>query len=662
MSASRSNSPEPRRRSSQTPRRPQSTQPARTTKRKSSRTAASSAQYAKSSRGVSDRNPKAAPVKKRKRRNRRPGPLAWLIGLLVILATGFMIFELIRLDVLPVLLLIVIMIVLILMALGLVYVWLVKTRRPVTKAVTGALVVVLGLVMGVGGYYVRATEAMFGDITTLTDKKANIMTTYAMKPSGITEIKQLKDGAKVGVSTGLDPEGYEAAIAQLKSKGADIELAEYEDEFSLVDGLYHRQVDAIIFPENYHVSIYEMANDDNQYNALTTYTNKLDEYTYYTERDPDSINKSDPVGNIRRDPFAVLISGNDSYGSIDTAGRSDVNMLVIVNPKTAQILMISVPRDSYVPVSCSKAPTACEGIEGLRDKLTHTGLYGIGTTESTLEDMLDVKINYYVRVNFSSLVNLVDAVGGIDVDVPEGQEVETFYANGEKGVHAGKNHLEGERALAFARERHAYLNGDNQRVINQQMVMRALIQKCMSPSMFVHYPNVVKAVSTAIDTNMSAHELKSLIALEISKRPAWNIQSYAISGEPSDQYCPSLGASASVTVPIPSTVAYAKQLIKDAEDGQTISVDPEGNYEYAELDAGMYDFNDAYSTNGGYGNSGSYGSSNESGIYDPYGTQGQYGSDSTLVDPYTGLPVEQTPEYDIYGNPVNEQTDPLQWY
>ena len=131
-------------------------------------------------------------------------------------------------------------------------------------------------------------------------------------------------------------------------------------------------------------------------------------------------------------------------------------MLVAINPKTAEILMVSLPRDTYTEITCKKNQTACEGLQGQFDKLTHSGLYGVGTTESTVEDLLDVPINYTVRLNFSSLINIVDAIGGIEVEVEPGLEVETFYANGTEGVKAGWNHLDGERALAFSRERHAY--------------------------------------------------------------------------------------------------------------------------------------------------------------------------------------------------------------
>lgn len=557
-----------------------------------------------------------------RKRKRRPSIAAWIISLIALLASGYLILELIRLDILPFFLLLLAIVLLTVLTLGFIFLWLFKTRRPLTRALAGVLVAIIAVISATGGYYVHATEAMFNEITNLTDKKVNIYNTYTMKVANLTDPANLTAGAKVGIVPTLDPQGTEAAVQQLRDKGAVFDVVEFETLPALVDSLYDLSINAIVFPENYHYQIYDIADDENQYNALTAYTNLMDSYMYYTDRDPDSINPSDPVGNIMSDPFAVLISGNDSYGTIDSVSRSDVNMVVVVNPKTAQILMINIPRDSYVPVSCKKAPSACADISGENDKLTHTGIYGVGVTESTVEDLLDMKINYYVRVNFSSLVNLVDSVGGIDVDIPEGQEVETFYSNGSEGVSAGRNHLDGERALAFARERHAYIDGDNQRIQNQAMVMRALIQKCLSPSMFVNYPRVVQAVSTAVDTNMSARDLKSLVTLELARRPNWNIQSYAIVGLSEMRYSPSLQADASVMIPIPSTVAYAKALIDECEEGKTVTVDPNGANQYSDLDTPS----EAEAA-----------SEAQEPQYDIYGNP---------IDP-------NAQQYDIYGNPID---------
>lgn len=458
---------------------------------------------------------------------------------------------------------------------------------------TKAIVIVLSLAMvcvcGFGGYYLEQTGDFFTMVSgggdsdesgnsqddsvlnsaDVLNQMAMSVTTYAMHESNITKPSEL-NGKVVGVITAQDEKGTRGALEQLASEGGKPETQEYADPYTLVDALYANEVDAIVFPEQFHEEILDIANDFNKYNALTTFTNIVDQYIYYEPVPEEMKNPADPVADVTKDPFTVLISGSDSYGNLSPTSRSDVNMLVTVNPGTHQILMVSIPRDTYLTISCKKNATACAAVDGAPDKLTHTGIYGIGTTESSIEDFMDVDINYTVRVNFSSLINIVDAIGGIDVEVEPGLEVDTFYANGTKGVEAGMNHLEGERALAFARERHAYVAGDNQRVINQQIVMKALLNKMMSPSMVVYYPGFIRALSTAFTTNMPSRQIKALIGLEISSFPDWNIQSFALSGDSDTMYCSSLGNYASVTLTNEAQVEQARNLIDDVLDGQTI--------------------------------------------------------------------------------------------
>lgn len=501
---------------------------------------------------------------------KRPGALAWLVALLACGGLGWFIWQLMRLDILPTGLFVLICALLIGLMGLLVFVWLLHTRRTVFKTIMAVLVCLIGLGSFIGGGYLKDTDKMFSQITNLTDKQANTMTVFAMQESDIVLPKQLTSDMKVGIDPSEDAQGTQGAMEQLQQAGADFQTVTYANCFALVDALYNHEVDAIIFPENMHGILYEEANDDNKYNALTTFTNVVDQYVYYSDRAASTINQANPVKNIMTDPFTVMVSGNDSYGSINQVTRSDVNMLVTVNPKTAQVLILSIPRDAYLPITCKKNPSACSAVVGEFDKLTHSGLYGVGATESTLEDAFDVEINYYARINFSSLINIVDAIGGIDVEVEPGLEVERFYANGTEGVTAGINHLNGERALAFVRERHAYVDGDNQRVRNQQIALKALLKAVLSPQMVVNYPEVMKALSTAFDTNMTAKEIKSLLTLELSRFPNWNIQLYSLPGEPATAYSPAAQNYLSVVYLGTNEVEFAKQLIDDVIAGKTI--------------------------------------------------------------------------------------------
>lgn len=407
------------------------------------------------------------------------------------------------------------------------------------------------------------------DAQRLSQSLAISLTTYALNETELTEPAQL-NSKRVGVSSALDEEGTKKAIEQLNSKGAQFETVEFDTVYSLADGLLQKQVDAIILPEQYHRDLLDAANDINQYNALTTFSNVVDTYTYYTDLPEEMKNPADPVNNIKQDPFVVLISGNDSYGTLSAGSRSDVNMLAVVNPKTYQVLLVSVPRDAYLPVACKSQSTACQAAAGYNDKLTHTGIYGIGSTEATLENFLGIPINYTVLVNFSSLMNIVDALGGVDVYVEEGLEVDTFYANGTPGVQAGWNHLEGERTLGFVRERHAYLDGDNQRIRNQQIVLEAIINALKSPTSFFKYPAVLDVLPTAISTNMSSDQIREFLALEVEKFPNWQINSVALTGSPTMDFSFALGQNASVSVIADDQKQLAVDAITKVLNGESL--------------------------------------------------------------------------------------------
>ena len=519
--------------------------------------------------------------------------LSWIFWLALTGALAFCAYEVIQLGIFSI---IQEMILLSSMAvLFLLFTWLLHRKyvRNGWKVFWIVLCVIVTGIAGVGGYYLMETSAFFnmisGEGTTdnqekgiddtdimneadrLSDQMAMTVTTYALTDTGLSNPSDL-NGRVVGVITAMDEKGTNGALEQLRSKGGNPETREYANAFTLIDALYNGEIDAAVLPEQYHGDLLDAANDYNKYNALTTFSNVVDQYIYYEPIPEEMKNPADEVPDITKDPFTILISGSDSYGNLSTTSRSDVNMLVTVNPVTHEVLLVSLPRDTYMPFSCRKNETACGYAAGQYDKLTHSGIYGVGTTESSIEDFLGIEINYTVRVNFSSVINIVDAIGGVDVEVEPGLEVDTFYANGTEGVHAGTNHLNGERALAFARERHAYFDGDNQRVINQQILMKALLKSMMSPSMVINYPKFLRALSTAFTTNMPGNQIRQLISLEISSFPNWNIQSYAISGNPEMRLSAALNAESSVSIVSEDQVQTAKNLIEDVIEGREVVI------------------------------------------------------------------------------------------
>lgn len=213
-----------------------------------------------------------------------------------------------------------------------------------------------------------------------------------------------------------------------------------------------------------------------------------------------------PVEEVLSAPFVLYISGRDAGGAL-----SDVNQLVVVNPRIHQILLINTPRDYYVNLA---------GKEGLPDKLTHAGTYGLDTSIETLENLYGVDINYYVQIKFDSLVRLVDVLGGIDVD--------SAYAF--DGFQVGVNHLDGRQALDFVRNRKSFDGGDRTRGENQQRVITGIIRKLSNPSVVVNYPAILGAMEGSFTTDFGSDNIVKLARNQINSNPNWSVRTYGVDG------------------------------------------------------------------------------------------------------------------------------------
>lgn len=216
-----------------------------------------------------------------------------------------------------------------------------------------------------------------------------------------------------------------------------------------------------------------------------------------------------------KDSFIVYISGVDTYGEISKNNRSDVNIIACINTNTKNILLISTPRDYYVEIPIE---------DGIMDKLTHTGIYGVGVSIKTLEKLYNISIDYYVRVNFSSFIYMVDLLGGITVNSDYAFESGNYHFN------KGENKLNGKEALAYVRERYAFSNGDNQRGENQMQVIKSLFNKVLSPTNLLNSYEIIETICRSIETNMLSNEMKALIKILISDGTSYNIIMYSVKG------------------------------------------------------------------------------------------------------------------------------------
>lgn len=415
-----------------------------------------------------------------------------------------------------------------LVAMILVFLWCIAfTSQAVRKkkGIAGKIYsLVLVCVLALGTFNIAEANNMLSMITggnVRVDKMA-----VAVRADDPAETIEDAMDYNFGVQFQQGGDNIQTAVTKLQEElGTTLEVTECDSVQDQAQALINGQVDAIIYNEAY-TELMEGSVGDFTHNTKIIY-----EMSIETKLDLGIGTDS----SLTNEPFTVYISGIDTYGEVTETSRSDVNIIAVVNPKTHQILLITTPRDSYVPLygPSSQIP---EYSQGSLDKLTHAGVYGIETSMETLGKLYDTDINYYVRLNFTSLIDIVDILGGIDVDSEF-----AFTTGDESGavveVHEGTNHFDGKQALAFSRERHALEDGDNQRGKNQQAVITAMLKKVISPTMLLRASTLMNQVSKDVEMNVTQSQLNALIRNQLRTNADWTIQSVALSGEGGQDYC-----------------------------------------------------------------------------------------------------------------------------
>ena len=480
-----------------------------------------------------------------------------VLSILLVVASFYLLYQLIKINVLPTKLLFLITIVFVLLdaifALLLCY----YTRAIVSKII--CVVITLVLIFGscMGGYYISKTGSLLTNITNVTKHAKNTVSVVVKQSSDIKNKSQL-NGLSVGTLRTIGTQGSSKALKELVKDGIVMNQSEYDSLSAMLEAFYNGEVDSVIINESSRSQILDMksyADFDNNTRVV-----------YQTSYKVENTDKANAVSDITSKPFNVLISGSDTRGGFDENGRSDVIMVATVNPKTGTILLTSIPRDYYVTTACD-AGDGCQ--QGALDKITHTGIHGTNTTKRTVEQLLGIEINYTFKVGFDTVTDIVDAVGGVDVNVEPGYECSNFLHAPGLSVHAGVNHLNGEQALGYARERYAYSEGDRQRTKNQQQVLMGIVDKITSPSIVQNYSSIMDAMSNTFSTTMSNDEITSLIKYQINNNPKWKMEQYMVDGTGDTLMCAELGDAASVMVPDQSTVKMAKDKINAVLAGKS---------------------------------------------------------------------------------------------
>ena len=372
---------------------------------------------------------------------------------------------------------------------------------------TTLFLLVLGLLgTSVGTYVTQQLVDVAGNVNRNANYTEFEMAVYVKADSPIQDIKEI---SSVAAPTGNNNADDLMALVEevKKTRQHDLTIEDVESYAAAYQALQEDKTKAIVLNSTFEDTVASVDAD---------YAKKIKKiYSYKIRRQVETKAKAD----ANADTFNIYVSGIDTYGPVTSVSRSDVNIIMTVNRKTKQVLLTTTPRDAYVPIA--------DGGNNQGDKLTHAGIYGVDASIHTLENLYDIKIDYYVRLNFTSFLKLVDLVGGIDVE--NDQEFTSLHGNYHFPV--GKVHLNSEQALGFVRERYSLEGGDNDRGKNQEKVIAAIIHKLTSTKALSNYNEIVSGLQDSLQTNMPLPTIMNLVNTQLETGGSYKVTSQAVTGQ-----------------------------------------------------------------------------------------------------------------------------------
>ncbi|MBQ5867561.1 MAG: LCP family protein [Oscillospiraceae bacterium] len=435
-----------------------------------------------------------------------------------------------------------------------------KDARRTGALITGSVMtMVLLITLMVGTPYLTKAVNTLGSMTNVNVEMADVGV-YVKNDSSVQEVNELS-GKTMGIMSVLDRANTDKALEEMQLAVA---TAEYAGISELADGLLSGEVDAIVLNNAFLDLLTETEGYENILDEIREiHTQKTETLIENVEDETkDKWNILDLFGNEDEEEqkrndrvFTMYISGIDNRGGLIAKSRSDVNILATVNVDTRQVLLISTPRDFYVPLPISN---------GQPDKLTHAGIYGVDVSIGTLEMLYGVDIDYYFRVNFVGFEKIIDALGGITV------HSDYAFSTSKGNFQKGENYLNGEQALSFARERKSFSEGDRQRGKNQMAVIKAVINKAMSPAILSSYADIMESVSGSFETSMPYDVIAELVRDMLDKGGSWNIVTYSVNGSGDTRKPYSMSTNAYVMIPNQETVDTAIEKINQVMNGEIL--------------------------------------------------------------------------------------------
>lgn len=411
--------------------------------------------------------------------------------------------------------------------------------------ITTLISILLTVIFFVGSYYINY---IYKNLDGMQENEKIIYTTYliTLKDSSFSE------ESKIGIiNKTIDNDNHELSTKLYKNKKLDNDTTEYTDYIKMIGDLYNGNIDAIFVPGNY-VTLFK---NENGFENIASDTKVIYEYSEKMQNEDLNLVSNKDFN----EPLTFLFLGVDSEGdglNANAAFNGDTLMLMSFNPKTLDAILLSIPRDTYVPIACNHNNYA---------KINSSAAYGTSCVISTINNLLGINIDYYVKINFKGVVDLVEAVGGVEVNVEAPSYMADKYGGkvceqnsdrkfGDKLVcmNPGMQTLNGEQALAYARCRHMYIGSDLDRVKHQQQVVEALANKAMHFSSIKEFQNILNAVSKNIATNMDTDTIlsgynvaKNVLGNKLSGKDSINIEKATLETYSLNVYVPSQGRNTS---------------------------------------------------------------------------------------------------------------------
>ena len=489
-------------------------------------------------------------MKKVKNKNKKKSLIGNIVIGILLFISIFLISTIIKMDFMPFKYLIIV--ILIVGIIDFVLVWCIKKGKKIVRIITMIISLIISIVLSFISFNILKTNSVLGNMN--LNYKTHNYSVLVLKDSEYSDISQL-DGEKLGYyDNKLDKPNEILSKIEEKIK-VDAEL--YNDLDETVDALMDKEVKMIVLEESYIKMLDEESNFSSMVKSIYNFKIKIE--VKDVSKDTD----------VTTEPFNIYLSGIDTFGEVSSVSRSDVNIVITVNPQTHQVLLTSIPRDTYVQLS---------GTTGYKDKLTHAGIYGVEKSISTIEELLDIEINYYFKVNFTSVIDIVDTLGGVNV-----YSEYSFTSMDGYNYKKGYNYVNGEQALSFVRERKSFALGDVQRGKNQQAMIEALIRKCISPDIISKYSSLLDSVNGKFATNMPISRMMNLIKMQLEGNYEWTVTSNYISGTDGSEYTYSYPTQKLyVMIPDDDSILNAKELIDKVEAGKIL------DSSYGEEQSGSY--------------------------------------------------------------------------